>query len=148
MSKTRGHLFLEYGGAIVIAPLLCWGYRHFLGRSAEEFIGLVEEGKRLFFLVIFYPLIEELTFRGVIQESLDSLTQGYKVWGGVLSLSNLFTSLLFASMHLLHHGLWWACAVFFPSLLFGYFKDSFHTVYASIFLHSYYNFIFFSIVER
>ncbi|RRS30264.1 MAG: hypothetical protein P794_07890 [Epsilonproteobacteria bacterium (ex Lamellibrachia satsuma)] len=104
---------------------------------------LLSDGRSLFFLIFLYPVIEELAFRGLIQEYLSKVT-GYRSLFPYVSVANLMTSLLFVLMHFVHHEPLWAFLVFFPSLVFGYFKESFDSVLPSIFLHMFYNFTFFS----
>jgi hypothetical protein len=42
-------------------------------------------------------------------------------------------------MHLWSHPAGWAAAVIVPSLVFGYVRDRYQSVYPSIVLHLYYN---------
>ncbi|MGD8311633.1 MAG: JDVT-CTERM system glutamic-type intramembrane protease [Gammaproteobacteria bacterium] len=87
--------------------------------------------------VLVYPVIEEIIFRGLIQE----LIYRYLSCGstGPLSTANLLTSLLFTGAHFIHHPPLWAALVIFPSLVFGYFKDSTGRLVAPILLHVFYN---------
>ena len=94
--------------------------------------------KSLFFLIVFYPVVEELAFRGVIQEFIASKTKQYPSFFNV-TVSNVVTSILFVMMHFVHHTPLWAMLVFIPSLIFGYFKEQYGHIGASIFLHMFYN---------
>jgi membrane protease YdiL (CAAX protease family) len=145
MYQRRAFLVMQYGAAVAIAPLFCLLYAHLSGYRADDPFWLLKEGRSLFFLSIFYPVIEEVTFRGVIQDAMTALTKQRFLFFR-LSFANLFTSLLFVMMHLVYHELLWAAAVFFPSLLLGYFKERFGYLYPSILLHMYYNFTFFSLI--
>jgi membrane protease YdiL (CAAX protease family) len=69
--------------------------------------------------VIWYPLLEEILFRGIIQNYLFN-----KSWG-----STTFASLSVANCILL----------VIPSLPYGFFRDRFSSIYPSILLHSFYN---------
>jgi len=92
----------------------------------------------LFFIlpVFVYPIIEEIIFRGYLQSFLATrFTSRY----GPLTQANVLTSLLFAGMHLLGQPPVWALLVFFPSLVFGYFKDRHNNLLAPILLHGFYN---------
>lgn len=82
--------------------------------------------------------MEELAFRGVIQEYIASKTKQYPLFFH-LSVANVVTSVLFVLMHFVHHTPLWAMLVFIPSLVFGYFKEQYGHVGASIFLHMFYN---------
>ena len=92
----------------------------------------------LFFLIVFYPVVEELAFRGVIQEFIASKTKQYSSFFHI-SVANIVTSLLFVAMHFVHHTPLWALLVFVPSLIFGYFKEQYGHIGYSIFLHMFYN---------
>lgn len=94
--------------------------------------------KALFFLIVFYPVIEELAFRGVIQEFIASKTKQFRPYF-YITIANFVTSLLFVTVHFVHHTPLWALLVFIPSLIFGYFKDQYKHIVPSIFLHMFYN---------
>jgi hypothetical protein len=96
------------------------------------------ETRSLFFLIVFYPVIEELAFRGVIQEYIATKTKEYPTYL-YFSLANIITSLLFVAIHFVHHTPLWAMLVFIPSLIFGYFKEQYNHIGPSIFLHMFYN---------
>ena len=87
--------------------------------------------------VVVYPVAEELVFRGLIQE----LLQEYLGIGrlGPLSMANLLTSCLFTGLHFIYHPPVWAALVFFPSLVFGFFKERTAALTAPIILHAFYN---------
>lgn len=99
---------------------------------------MVFDKKSLFFLIVFYPVVEELAFRGVIQEYIASKTTQYTTFF-YISVANLLTSLLFVAIHFVHHTPVWALLVFIPSLIFGYFKEQYEHIGPSIFLHMFYN---------
>ena len=89
-------------------------------------------------LVLLYPLLEELVFRGVCQEALWK-TKLARLSIYCLSLPNILTSLLFTTFHFFSHSPGWAVAVIFPSLVFGYFRDRYAHVLPAIILHIFYN---------
>jgi membrane protease YdiL (CAAX protease family) len=89
-------------------------------------------------LVLWQPLVEEVLFRGLLQGQLAArlpLQRGL----GRISYANVLTSLLFAAAHLPHHAPAWAAAVFVPSLIFGYFRDRWHSILPALALHVVYN---------
>ena len=91
-----------------------------------------------FFLLSFILIIEELAFRGVIQEYIATKTKQYpNIF--YFSLANILTSILFVLMHFVHHLPVWALLVFVPSLVFGYFKEQYNHIVPSIVLHMFYN---------
>lgn len=91
-----------------------------------------------FFLVLWQPWFEEILFRGFLQGSWAEHPLGKRSFFGI-SAANLLVSFLFTLMHFWTHPALWAASVFFPSLLFGYFRDRYGSLYPSIFLHMFYN---------
>jgi membrane protease YdiL (CAAX protease family) len=87
--------------------------------------------------VLVYPVLEEIVFRGLIQELVHDYLS--KATLGPVSIANLLTSLLFTGMHFVYHPPLWAALVFFPSLVFGFFKDRTKGLTAPIVLHVFYN---------
>jgi membrane protease YdiL (CAAX protease family) len=89
-------------------------------------------------LVVWQPLLEELLFRGYCQGQLHRQSWGQRHWRG-LTVANGLTSLLFVAGHYVSHPPLWATAVLLPSLLLGYCRDRYGSVYPSIILHAFYN---------
>ncbi|MEO5334761.1 MAG: JDVT-CTERM system glutamic-type intramembrane protease [Magnetococcus sp. YQC-5] len=90
--------------------------------------------------IIVYPILEELTFRGLIQSWLLEQTR----WRfHAFSLANLLTSLLFVAAHLLVRKHWIMVTVLVPSLIFGFFRERHDRIYPCIVLHVYYNIVYF-----
>lgn len=87
--------------------------------------------------VLCYPVVEEIVFRGLVQELVHNYIS--QRWLGPLSIANLLTSCLFTGLHFLYHPPLWAALVFFPSLVFGFFKDRSGHLTAPILLHVFYN---------
>ena len=94
--------------------------------------------------VLIYPILEELVFRGWVQEVITNRIKQNLLFQ--LSYANIITSILFVSLHLFNQPVFWALLVFFPSLIFGYFKDRTNSVLPSIILHVFYNAGFFYFV--
>lgn len=92
----------------------------------------------LLWIGLIYPVLEELVFRGGMQVELIKHSVFRKTIVGV-SLANIITSLVFAAFHLINQPPLWAAAVFFPSLVFGWARDRYQHVKASIALHCFYN---------
>jgi len=93
----------------------------------------------LLLFVLLYPLLEEIVFRGLLQETLLRFTPMQRKTAGI-TLANVATSILFAGAHTLSHPPLMAALVFLPSLLFGYFRDRYDGwLLPSILLHCYYN---------
>jgi len=89
-------------------------------------------------LTVLMPVLEEIVFRGGIQTALISKPLFARSWGGI-SLANLVTSVLFASLHLISQPPLWAALVFIPSLVFGWARDRYNAVLPCVLLHSVYN---------
>jgi len=90
-------------------------------------------------LVVLYPVLEELAFRGFIQGELMRRTVLKQQYMG-MTLANILTSIVFAGAHLFSHSTGLAALVMLPSLVFGYFRDRYDGWLApSIGLHIYYN---------
>jgi len=92
----------------------------------------------LLWIVVLAPVLEELCFRGFIQESVLAKSWGRLSWVGVSS-ANAVTSVLFVVMHLFGQESLWAIAVMVPSVLFGAVRERYNHVLPSICLHSFYN---------
>jgi len=99
-----------------------------------------ESGWRYLQLLLLYPVLEEVLFRGLLQGWLTAQVRGRV---GPLSHANLLTSLLFAAAHLYSHPIAWAAATFAPSLLFGYFRDRYQHLLPAVVLHVLYNSAYF-----
>lgn len=90
------------------------------------------------FLVVWQPFVEELLFRGFLQGAWLKREWGRRSFLGITT-ANLVASLAFASAHFFSHPPLWAAAVFFPSLLFGFFRDRHASLYPAVALHLFYN---------
>jgi len=131
-------LSIQFGAAILAAPLFVFLY-NFLFQQKLFGLQLISfDIRSLLFLILLYPVVEELAFRGVIQEFIASKTKRVRSFF-YFSTANIITSLLFVAMHFIHHTPLWAMLVFVPSLIFGYFKEQYGHIGASIFLHMFYN---------
>jgi membrane protease YdiL (CAAX protease family) len=95
-------------------------------------------------LTIWHPLLEELLFRGYCQWQLRQQSWGQQSWRG-LTVANSLTSLLFVVGHWWTHPPLWAIVVLLPSLVLGYCRDRYLSVYPCIVLHAFYNAGYFSL---
>jgi membrane protease YdiL (CAAX protease family) len=94
------------------------------------------DGWSLIQVVLIYPVIEEIFFRGILQ---PWIAQRWKQTLFKLSVANLITSSIFALLHLADHSALWALATFIPSLIFGYSLERYNRLLAPIILHGTYN---------
>ncbi len=119
------------------AALAYWLALYLLTRPSPDFTWPLRQPWRFLYPALLYPLIEELLFRGLVQ---DLAHRHLKAWTlGPLSHANLITSALFTALHFINHPPLWAAAVWFPSLLFGFFKDRTGGLAAPMVLHVFYN---------
>ncbi len=124
--------------AAIVAAVVVWILTYFLVDNL-----IISRNPNLLYAIIIYPILEELAFRGFIQDTIRQKIRQNLV--ARLSYANILTSILFVLAHLLYQAPLWALSVFIPSLVFGYFKDRTGGVMASIVLHIFYNAGFFVI---
>jgi len=123
--------------AAIAAALLYWALLY-LGTGASPDPGWpLREPLRFLYPALLYPVVEELVFRGLVQDLVHRRLKPWHV--GPLSHANLLTSVLFTALHFVNHPPLWAAAVFVPSLVFGFFKDRTGQLAAPIVLHVFYN---------
>lgn len=91
--------------------------------------------------LLWVAFIEELTWRVLIQEQLNSILGNKKVY--CFTLSCIITSILFALSHLFLQSVGMAALIFFPAMVFGILWDFYKNPYICIGLHFWYNFTFF-----
>lgn len=99
---------------------------------------LIANPRALVSLLLLYPLVEELLFRGVIQPALLRQPILALRHAGV-SRANLVTSILFAGLHLVNHSLSWAVAVLLPSLVLGHMFERYRHLAVPMCLHIFFN---------
>lgn len=127
--------------ALVAGPLICvfaaWCYG-----VAFDVARPLHEYTRFFILVVAYPFMEEIIFRGALQGWLLDVA-----WGRhrivFISVANIITSLIFAGLHGFYHPALMAALVFFPSIVFGFFRDRTGSISAPMMLHMAYNLAYF-----
>jgi len=116
-------------GAVIWQPTTEW---HWTLARLQQFM----------MVVVLYPVLEEVVFRGALQGWFREHHYGLRAWAG-LSVANILTSLIFSAMHLWSHPPLWAAAVLIPSLVFGYFRDRYDDqalpLLAPVVLHIFYN---------
>jgi len=91
---------------------------------------------QLALIILIYPILEEIVFRGLL---LEFLTKRIRYRVSLLTAANVLTSLVFVMAHLIYSEWVWALLIFFPSLVFGYMKERHQSLIAPIMLHSFYN---------
>lgn len=126
----------QWGAAILAAPLFwvawfCWT------RPGLHPGWPLEHPDTFLLLVLIYPVLEEVVFRGLIQDWAGKRLAGCTV--GPVTAGNLATSTLFTLAHVGYHATPWALLVVFPSLVFGWLKDQTGSLIPPIGLHIFYN---------
>ena len=116
---------------LLLSPVAIWLFIYYQTRSVAMF-----DGWSLIQVVLIYPVIEEIIFRGILQ---PWIAQRYKRILFKFSAANLITSGIFAMLHLVEHSAIWALATFIPSLIFGYSLERYNRLLAPIILHGTYN---------
>lgn len=125
------------GAAFVAAPLYWWALTLLIG-SAPDPTGQGTDPKRLLLLVLVYPILEEIAFRGALQGWLRRKSWGLRHRFDITA-ANVLTSIVFAAFHVLRRPSIWSVGVGLPSLVFGFFRDRYGNLYAPIALHIFYN---------
>jgi len=128
----------HFGAAIAVAPLT-WLILYFFDNNITAPTWIIEAPLLFLSLILIRPILEELVFRGLLQDWLMHKTWGHqKIY--LLSYANIATSSIFTCLHFFAHSPWMALLVFAPSLLFGYFRDRYNGwLLPSIMLHCFYN---------
>ncbi len=85
-------------------------------------------------------LPEEALYRGVLQTRFErSFPRGMPVLGGVITLGNVLTSVVFAVGHVVTRTDPVHLLVFFPSLLFGWLRTRTKSIESGMFFHAFCN---------
>jgi membrane protease YdiL (CAAX protease family) len=137
LALLRRHRFLA--AAVLAGPVGSW-----LLQLAPNVAGLSMPRPGLAWTallgsILVAPVLEELVFRGGVQEALDRTSWGRRRPVTGLSVGNLATSLIFAAAHLLVVVPWLAAGVFFPSLVFGRLKQLYPSLLPAMLVHAWYN---------
>jgi membrane protease YdiL (CAAX protease family) len=129
--------------ALLSGLAACWLLALLLGRSGA-WVLTWEPWRLLLWLVLLYPVIEEWLFRGMVQPWLLTWRYGRVACCGI-SMANVATTLLFAGLHLFSHAPAWAALVVVPSLIYGGFRDRYHSILPGVLLHCGYNLGYFAL---
>jgi uncharacterized protein len=121
-------------GAVVIFVIHQFASKLFTPRYVPDAI-------IIFNVLLWYPVLEEILFRGVIQGQLRK-----KKWALAtvlnLTVANWLTSIIFVGFHFFYHPPVIAFLILVPSLIFGYFRDLYKSIMPSLVLHVTYNLLF------
>lgn len=93
---------------------------------------------------ILYPILEEMVFRGALQDYLLRSVLLKKSLAGI-SIACIITSMVFALAHLWSQSALWAALVFAPSIVFGWAYERYQHLMPPSLLHITYNLGFISL---
>jgi len=116
---------------LLLVPIPIWILIFF---HTQSFSKLEIENPLL--IILFYPLLEETIFRGILQPWLARRFTQTRL---NISLANVITSSIFAVTHLFQQPVLLAMATFFPSLIFGYSQERYKRLMPPTILHITYN---------
>ncbi|MEC9492917.1 JDVT-CTERM system glutamic-type intramembrane protease MrtJ [Flexistipes sp.] len=125
------------GGVIYFTFKLCF--------FADDFVFNIN---KFYYFIVIVPILEEWIFRGNIQrilkDKLEKKDKGHRTLffnttDSFISVQNIITSVLFASIHLVYSPISHALMVFIPSLIFGLVYDRHQKLIFPVFLHGFYN---------
>ena len=89
-------------------------------------------------ILLIFPVLEEIVFRGLIQDYLSNKTIGWDSFLGI-TWANWLTTLLFCVTHLVTRSMLVASLVIVPSLLLGALRDRGFSIKALAAIHLYWN---------
>jgi len=142
---TRAAFWRDYQfWAALAAALPFWTLSWWLRPPFHPWSQLQANWLPALYIVLVYPVVEEIVFRGALQ---GWLMQKIHRQLGPVSAANVLTSVAFTLMHGLRWQSGWSLLVFFPSLVFGYFRERSGALIAPILLHAFYNTGFFLVVS-
>lgn len=127
--------------ALMAAPAV-WAPLFLVVQPTPDLAWPLRAPGRFLLLVLVYPVLEEIVFRGALQGALRARPHARRTVFG-LTLANFYTSLIFTGVHFFSQPPLWALSVMIPSLVFGYFRDRHDALAAPIALHVFYNLGFF-----
>lgn len=132
MPGFRGRALLFWVCTASALPISAIFHRYGIGELADK------TAITIFSLLLAYPVVEELVFRGLLQPELNDRFN-HQTGRLTLSPGNLIASAIFATMHLINHAPVWAAAVIIPSLVFGLLRDYYQQLWPSLVMHIWYN---------
>lgn len=140
---TRGiHRDKFFWAAFMAAPLFCTALLFYQSSLFVDWSWPFNYPQKFLLLVLIYPFLEEIIFRGLLQTVLHERGMAKRLRPG-LSMANIVTSILFMLSHFVYHEWQWASAILGPSLIFGHFRDKYQSIAPGIALHIFYNLVYF-----
>lgn len=125
---------------LILGPVF-WAFLFFFIPITKNLFWPANEPLYFAMVVFAFPFVEEVVFRGLIQDYFNYKFKSKKI--GILTYANGITSIIFTALHFLFHPLLWALLIIFPSVIFGFAKERFSNLTAPVLLHIFYNLGFF-----
>lgn len=138
MSYRRYHFFLDRPFQLALAAGPVTWLVLYLSGALSSLHPIEITAWLVMSFCLFYPILEELVFRGILQKHLYEYRWGKTSYIGI-SHANLTTSAAFICAHLIHQPIEWAILVALPSLIFGICRDKYQSVIPGMILHIVYN---------
>jgi len=139
MNRSGKSLLCKSWFTAILIALPVWATLYLQSSPTLDLTWPIQSPAIFLLLIVLYPLLEELVFRGLIQGECIRMSMLRQQFSGI-TLANFLTSTVFAAAHLFTHPFGMAVLVFLPSLAFGYFRDRYEGwLLPSILLHIYYN---------
>lgn len=123
----------------LIFPLIMGALITLVSDVQASFSWIIDKPKYVLWYIILMPIVEEMAFRGFLQNLISKHRPGGCTNHLVFSWANIITSLIFTGFHLINHVQAIALMTLIPSLIFGYFKDKYQNIVPGVLLHSLYN---------
>ena len=119
------------------APVV-WGGIVWIFGFGLDFGSFARSTFRTAAILLIFPVLEEIVFRGLIQDYLSNKTKSWDSFLGI-TWANWLTTLLFCATHLVTRSLLVASLVIVPSLLLGALRDRGFSIKALAAIHVYWN---------
>lgn len=142
---TRADFWRDYQfWAALAAALPFWAWLWWVRPPLHPWLQLEANWWPALLIILVYPLVEEILFRGALQGWLMKKVHQRL---GPVSAANGLTSIVFTLLHGLRWQSGFSLLVVFPSLVFGYFRERSDGLVAPILLHAFYNAGFYLIIS-
>ena len=122
---------------MVGAPVV-WAAMAWIFGSGPDYGSFARWPLRAVAIVLIFPVLEEIVFRGLIQDYISIKLSTWDEYLGITS-ANWLTTLLFCLTHLVTRSLIVALLVIVPSLVLGSLRDKGFSIKALAAIHVYWN---------
>lgn len=121
----------------LVLPLVICGAGFFLFKNFISQFRILFSIKSLFIIILVSPILEEIAFRGLIQDLCIKKFYNHKI------MAIIFVNIMFSLLHFNNNqNIIYLVLVFLSGMIFSYSKLMFNKLSVPILLHAYYNIIF------